>query len=104
MNHNESKNESNELDEYLQKLAHLVPELQRITQQEDKQKCNKVLFPLKNDNTSTISTNNNNKALVDQLQNFNNLNVSNKNITDLQILQSVLDYIADLKKTINDKD
>lgn len=77
-----STNEDNSellLNEYLEKLIHLVPYL-------------------KNQSPSINNTDDN---LNDNLK-YLNLNTNNKqSLTDLEILQSALDYILDLQDEIN---
>jgi hypothetical protein len=85
-----STNEDNELllNEYLEKLIHLVPYLKNNLSTVTNNNINNI------NNTNTDSLNDNLKYL--------NLNTNHKqSLTDLEILQSALDYILDLQDEIN---
>jgi hypothetical protein len=84
-----------ELNEYLKKLIQLVPYLKNIENE-------KSLLQQKLENFQYLSINN--EALNSTSQTSSNKNTStdtNENgLSDLQILQSALDYIFDLQEEI----
>lgn len=83
----ENLDEMNQMNEYLVKFISLVPNLKQIDQEE---KIDKILY------SSEHSAN-----LMQQIEDLQNLDLnSSKTISDLQILQSVLDYIVDLKSKV----
>jgi hypothetical protein len=75
-----------QLQEYLIKLIELVPNLKQ------QQRMNAL-----NSNENGATPNAANMSYLDQL---GNLDLNTKEISDLQILQSVLDYIGDLRAEI----
>ena len=80
-----------QLENYLAKLIELVPDLKEIDREE---KIKRILHSTsQTDAAATISQ---------QLEGFQNLDLNSaKTISDLQILQSVLDYIRDLQSKID---
>lgn len=109
--------EVTQLEEYLIKFIELVPNLKEINKEE---KINRILFsPDANEESDqTITHLDQNKKdgqseqqqqnqchessnYTQHLENLQNLEISTKTISDLQILQSVLDYIVDLKAKVN---
>lgn len=85
-----------QLEKYLAKLIELVPDLKEIDREE---KIRRILF-----STATTTTTSANESLDDGFQNLDlNAvnNVANGKISDLQILQSVLDYIRDLQSKVD---
>ncbi|CAF0973907.1 unnamed protein product [Brachionus calyciflorus] len=81
--------EFDQMNEYLIKFISLVPNLKQIDQEE---KIDKISYSSDVDNSANLIT---------QIENLQNLNLNNsKTISDLQILQSVLDYIVDLKSKV----
>lgn len=88
VNGEENVDELNQMNEYLIKFISLVPNLKQIDQEE---KIDKILYSSQN------SAN-----LMQQIEDLQNLDLnSSKTISDLQILQSVLDYIVDLKSKVD---
>ncbi len=88
--------ETNQLQEYLIKFIELVPHLQEINKEE---KIKKILYSTQlgqklNDQQPSAS-------YSQQLDSLQNLDISSKSISDLQILQSVLDYIAYLQNKVH---
>lgn len=79
--------EVDQLNEYLVKFISLVPNLKQIDQEE---KIDRILYS--SDNSAN---------LMQQIEDLQNLDLNtSKTISDLQILQSVLDYIVDLKSKV----
>lgn len=72
--------ETSQLHEQLSKFIDLVPHLKQI-------------------NTETKRTSQNDTVNLNQ--NLQNLDINSKSISDLQILQSILDYITDLQDKAN---
>jgi len=83
--------ESIQLEEYLNKFIHLVPHLKQIDQEE---KIKKILF------SSQILNEQQQLSYAQQIESLQNLDINSKSISDLQILQSVLDYIVDLQNKV----
>lgn len=81
------------LEKYLAQLIELVPDLKEIDREE---KVRRILFSSNSPDESDANTS------TSALDGFENLDLNNaaKSISDLQILQSVLDYIRDLKSKI----
>ncbi len=73
-----------QLEEYLIKLIDLVPNLKQQQQTNNGSSSNA-------DSSSTS---------INYLEQLSNLDLNSKEISDLQILQSVLDYIGDLRAEI----
>ena len=91
-----------ELHEYLNKFIELVPNLKELNQQE---KIKKILcsIQLQNCNSQLQALPQQEQSLHQQLDSLKNLEISPvSSITDLQILQSVLDYILELKCFLHD--
>ena len=81
--------ENIELQEYLVKLIELVPHLQE-------ENIKKISYSDKGANEQqTLQA-----TYCQQLENLQNLDISSKSISDLQILQSVLDYIVYLQDKV----
>lgn len=86
------------LEKYLAKLIELVPDLKEIDRGE---KIRRILFSSKHDTTeeSVCESEGNTSSALDGFENLD-LNAA-KSISDLQILQSVLDYIRDLQSKVD---
>lgn len=83
--------ETIQLEEYLSKFIDLVPHLKQIDQEE---KIKKILFSSQKINDQQQLT------YAQQIESLQNLDINSKSISDLQILQSVLDYIVDLQNKV----
>lgn len=82
-----------ELQEYLTKFIELVPNLKQIKQEEN---LNKITF-----SSNATESSQSQQNYLQQLENLQNLDLNSKTLSDLQILQSVLDYIVDLKSKVD---
>jgi hypothetical protein len=103
-NNNNQEETLRQLNEYLNKFIEMVPNLKQIDQRE---KVKRILFSIqtsskRNDDNNSV----NNINDQDQLDSFKNLEITpstkSSSLSELQILQSVLDYILELKCSLHD--
>jgi hypothetical protein len=91
-----------QLNEYLNKFIEMVPNLKQMDQRE---KVKRILFSIQASTPSDERNDVNNVGVVqDQLDSFKSLQITPKttSLSELQILQSVLDYILELKCSLHD--
>ncbi len=98
-----------QLNEYLNKFIEMVPHLKQMDQRE---KVKRILFSIQSSSAQTQqpqqTTTSTNIEGVDQeqLDRFKSLEITPSNktssLSELQILQSVLDYILELKCSLHD--
>ena len=86
-----SMDESSQLQEQLIKFIELVPNLKNLNKEE---KIKSILCSATQQLNAPEST----SSLTQSLQ---NLEINSKSISDLQILQSILDYIGDLQERVS---
>ena len=95
-----------QLNEYLNKFIEMVPHLKQMDQRE---KVKRILFSIQSSSAQTPQppqTTNIEGVDQEQLDRFKSLEITPSNktssLSELQILQSVLDYILELKCSLHD--
>ncbi len=106
INNNYSNDEMKELCKYLNKFIELVPNLKQMDRQD---KIKKILCSIQlnqaNDQPQHHHHHHQPVNYQNHLDSLENLEITpSKSISDLQILQSVLDYILELKDCLDDGD
>ena len=85
--------DSQQLQEYLAKFIQLIPDLK---QKDREEKIGKIINSARSQAPGSQA-----QSLLQQIDNLQNLNIS-ESISDLDILESVMAYIAELQKEVVD--